>query len=152
MYLQSIEAKFYRHCSIIVRIIKMLLSIIILVIGGFIYIAYRNLSLPMFGWIDSLGLYDEILIVREFANREVYDWIKYSLPDGLWLLSYLLIIDTIWNGAKNKTSLLFILLLPFVSLLSELLQYFKLFPGVFDWVDMCAYFMAILLFVLLKIK
>lgn len=117
-----------------------------------IYVAYRDKSLAMFGWFDSMGLCKPVDYIRGLVQSEgIYGWVKYSLPDGLWIFSYMFIVDAIWNGVKNSYSFLYIWSLPIVAILSECLQYFGLCPGVFDWIDLFSYMFAIILFLIIKL-
>lgn len=133
------------------RIIRIILSFIILIIGGLIYVACREKTLLMFSWFDSLGISGEIDTFRSIVDTEgVYGWVINSLPDGLWLFSYMFLVDAIWNGTKTISSYFFIYYLPSLALISEFLQYFGLIPGVFDWIDVFSYSFAILLYITLK--
>lgn len=129
-----------------------MLSLVILLLGGLIYIIFRDKSLLMFNWFDAIGIGNEIDGLRRlFQGEGIYGWVKYSLPDGLWAFSYMFLVDAIWNGSKLISSYIFIYSLPFFALLSEFFQYFGLLPGVFDWVDVASYLFAIILFVIIKL-
>ena len=142
----------YRQHSIKYRATKVMLSLVILLLGGLVYVIYRDKSLLMFNWFDSIGIGNEIDGLRRlFQGEGIYGWVKYSLPDGLWLFSYMFIVDAIWDSERNAMSMLFLWGLPVVSILSECLQYFGLLPGVFDWMDMASYLLAITLFLIIKL-
>lgn len=143
---------FYRRHSIKYRATKVMLSLVILLFGGLVYVIYRDKSLLMFDWFNAIGIGNEIDGLRRLFEREgIYGWVKYSLPDGLWIFSYMFLVDAIWNGSKSISSFIFIYSLPFFALLSEFLQHFGLLPGVFDWIDVASYLFAILLFVITKL-
>ena len=143
---------YYRQYSIKNRATRIILSLGILSLGGLIYIIYRDKSLLMFDWFNSIGVSSGIDGLRSlFQGDGVYGWVKYSLPDGLWIFSYMFLIDAIWNGEKIITSKLFLWFLPIVAILSECLQYFGLLSGVFDWKDMASYTLAITLFLIIKL-
>ena len=129
-----------------------MLSLLILLLGGLVYVIYRDKSLLMFDWFDAIGISNEIDGLRRlFQGEGIYGWVKYSLPDGLWAFSYMFLVDAIWNGSRSKSSFIFIYSLPVIALLSEFFQYFGLLPGVFDWVDVASYLFAIILFVIIKL-
>lgn len=133
------------------RIVRTLIALAFLTIGGLIYIGCRDKSLLMFSWFNSLGFDGLVDSFRNLIDSEgIYGWVKNSLPDGLWLFSYMFLVDTIWNGAGKKVSYIFIYSLPFFAILSELLQYLGLCPGVFDWMDIASYAFAIVLFLGIK--
>lgn len=146
------NAENLRQYSNQLRLAKVLLSFLILTIGGLIYVGCRDKSLLMFNWFDQLGLSGAVDAFRVIIDSDgVYGWVKNSLPDGLWLFSYMYLVDAIWNGSKIVSSYIFIYSLPFLALLSEFLQYFGLLPGIFDWIDVASYSFAILLFIVIKL-
>lgn len=131
--------------------IKILLSIILTLFGGLIYVLYRDKSLLMFSWFESIGLNSVVDYIRDKnVMIEPYYWIKYNLPAGLWLFSYMFIIDAIWSDSKSVNRKMFIWILPAVALLSELMQIFGLCPGTFDIFDLLSYLLAIILFKIIK--
>lgn len=120
-------------------------------IGSGIYLCFRSTDLQMFQlfpnselpfWARRLRTYSETLNVPE--------WVRFSLPDGLWLLAYLLIIDCIWGGQRSPTSLFFLAILPIAIIIVELLQMIHLISGVGDWMDILFYFLSIVLFLTIK--
>ena len=144
--------RFHREYSNRQRFFRIILSLFLLVMGGLIYVGYREQSLVMFDWARLLRLNEEVENFRGTVKYySLYDWVKYSLPDGLWLLAYMFCTDAIWNGDKSRVSYIFIFGLPFFALLSEFFQYLWLIIGVFDWIDICSYVLAILLFLIIKI-
>lgn len=150
--LSALKQLYYRQYTNRQRIVKVILSFAILIIGGLIYVGFRDKSLLMFSWFEQLGVSREVDAFRGLVNSEgVYGWVKNSLPDGLWLFAYIFLVDAIWNGSKSISSYIFIFSLPFFALLSEFLQYFGMLPGVFDWIDVASYLFAILLFVIVKL-
>lgn len=152
MDLSKFSQMYHREYSNKQRIIKIILSFVILTIGGLIYVGCREKSLLMFSWFQHLGINSEIDSFRGFINSDgIYGWVKNSLPDGLWLFAYMFLVDSIWNGSKSISSYIFVYSLPVFALLSEFLQYFGLVPGVFDWIDIASYLFAIVLFILIKI-
>ena len=150
--LSTIKHLYNRQYTTSQRIVKVLLSFTILIIGGLIYVGFRDKSLLMFSWFEQLGISGEVDAIRGLLNSEgVYGWIKYSLPDGLWLFAYMFLVDAIWNGSRAISSYIFIYIMPVFALLSEFLQCFGLLPGVFDWIDVASYLFAILLFEIIKL-
>lgn len=148
----TLKQLYHRQYTNEQRIVKGILSFSILILGGLIYIGCRDKSLLMFKWFDHLGIGGKIDSFRNLINSEgVYGWVKYSLPDGLWVFAYMFLVDAIWNGSKSISSYIFIYSLPSFAVLSEILQYFGLFPGVFDWIDIASYLLAILLYIFVKL-
>lgn len=133
------------------RMFRVFLSFLLLTVGGAIYILYRQDSLLMFKCFEELGIAETIQYLRTTGTEHsLFDWVKNSLPDGLWLFSYMFLIDTIWNGDKPFSYYFFLWLLPFIAISSEVLQIFGIVPGVYDTIDMLCYSVAILVFLILK--
>lgn len=152
MDITIIKSRFFRKSSIKTRIARSILSLLLLGVGGLIYIGFRDKSLLMFDWFNYMGITQHVETFRSFFNSDgIYGWVKNSLPDGLWLFAYIYLVDAIWNGSKSISSYLFIYSLPFFAILSEFLQYFGLIPGIFDWTDVFSYLFAIFLYIILKI-
>ena len=79
-------------------------------------------------------------------------WMKYNLPDGLWMLSFLLFIEGVWSDDKRLKLLFSVPIITF-AVVWELLQYCGIFPGTGDVLDILFYLAAILLIILLiKLK
>lgn len=149
--MSSLRRLYQRLCIGRGRIAEIVLSFVVLIIGGLIYVGYRDKSLLMFRWFEKLGISNEVDTFREFVNSGgIYGWVKYCLPDGLWLFAYMFLIGSIWGDSKSWRSYFFLYSLPICALISEMLQYFGLLPGTFDWIDIASYSFAILLYETIK--
>lgn len=93
----------------------------------------------MFNWFKSIGLIDEISSLRNLTLEFKYlipSWIYFSLPDSLWVYSFSSALQLIWKSTSFNITLL-ILLVPFcLGAGFEILQFFKLFKGTFDIIDL----------------
>ena len=79
-------------------------------------------------------------------------WVIYNIPDGLWLLSYLLMIEAIWGNEKQR-KIWFIIPVILFAFLLEVLQYIGFFPGTGDVLDMLCYSAAIAVYLgIIKLK
>ena len=67
---------------------KVILSIILVSIGGCIYLLQRTTGLLMFRIIDFLGLTDVVASWRS-SVMQWPEFIVFSLPGGLWSASYM---------------------------------------------------------------
>ena len=129
-------------------VFSIILSMSFFFVGGMIYLLFRTEKLIMFEWSEYIGLGDYIRYLREnVAGYFLYPWVKYSLPDGLWVLSYMIFIGAIWKFEIRK-SCFYMLLLTTISVMSELLQLFDLLNGTFDIVDLAFYISASILGIL----
>jgi len=133
-------------------VLKSSLAIILLIVGGFIYVVFRSEDLLMFSWFRRLGLNSIVIKLRDgYGLMNIQDWVKYNIPAGLWLFSYMLIIDSIWEDGHSSTYKFFITILPIAAIVSETMQLFQILPGTFDVMDMISYVLAILLFQIIKL-
>lgn len=133
--------------------LKLVVAIILLFVGGLIYVIFRSDNLLMFYWFRDLGL-DGIVIKlkEEYGQMNIWYWVRYNMPAGLWLLSYMFIIDSIWDDGNGYAYKYFITILPITAIFSEAIQFFHLLPGTFDILDIISYVFAILFFITLKIS
>jgi hypothetical protein len=123
-----------------------------IIIGGLIYVLFRSDSLLMFKWFEFLGLSNIVYIVREsVTNINLFDWVIYSLPDGLWVYSFATCLIILWN--ENKSYLFLFLIIPFLLGPGvEILQFFNLFKGTFDLMDLIITIIAFSLSLFKNIK
>jgi hypothetical protein len=131
------------------------LSILSILFGGVIYIAFRSSSIILFKWIDYIVLIDPVENLRIVTlpyKEYLPDWFLYSLPDGLWMFSYSCIVLVIWKRKITKYSLLWLLSLPMISILFEVLQYYDYFNGTFDIIDIIFFIFGSLLPILINKK
>lgn len=133
------------------RISEATIGFVALTIGGLIYIQYRSESLLMFDWFQDLNISDFIASIRSNSdNSNLYGWVIYNLPAGLWLFAYMLIIDAIWGNAKNAQFMCHLFILPILAIVSELMQCLGVLPGTFDFLDLISYVCVIILFIIIK--
>ncbi len=102
----------------------------------------------MFNWFKKLGVYNEIKIIRNnngVKSIKIPEWIIYSLPDALWLISLNFIILIFWKFKINKHSIIWIIINTIIGLYSEIGQYLKIIPGTFDKIDLLLLIIAIII-------
>ena len=134
------------------QLLKVLFALASLTLGGMIYVIYRNDNLLMFNWFQECELDEIVAWLRTNCGRySIRAWVNYNLPAGLWLLSYLLIIDTLWSNENSPMYWAFILYLPIIAIFSEVLQVLHCIPGTFDLRDVLCYLSTIIFFVIIKI-
>ena len=123
------------------RSVMLLISAIVLLIGGgMVYIVFRSLSLPMFGWMNSLGLMGSINELRMICKGITPGgFVLYNLPDLLWITSYLLFVNALIPQSDRTRYLFWLLLMPGLALIHEIMQGLGLAAGSFDVVDMLCY-------------
>ena len=111
-----------------------------LLLGTALYLLFRPWTFEAASWF---GLTDR---PSWLADRlSVPDWVRFNLPDGLWLYAFLLSVTALWTGASGK-------LLPgarpwlagaiVVALGHEFGQAVGVTSGTFDFADVIAYAVA----------
>lgn len=117
---------------------KVILSIILVSIGGCIYLMQRTTGILMFRIIDFLGLTDAVAGLRN-SIQQMPEFVVFNLPGGLWSASYVLLSDVVFAGQSKMMRLAWGSLIPMIGLVSELLQAVALCPGTADWLDAVCY-------------
>jgi len=108
-----------------------------MLIGGLIYILFREQNLLMFNWFSTLGLDSLISYLRNrvlFANI-IPIWFKYSVPDGIWIYSLTSLMLIIWYEDFNKSKYFWVLIGPLLGLSVEFGQLINIIPGTYDNTD-----------------
>lgn len=116
--------------------------------GSLIYILFRASSLRMFIWFESLNILNFIKTIRNHTTNYAHnfsDLILYSLPDGLWLFSYISLMLYLWKNEVKYENLFWLFSVPIISIMSELGQIIKIVPGTFDITDLAMYLSGTLL-------
>lgn len=124
-------------------------GIMTLLTGSLIYASFRSRTLIMFRWFDELNIIDDVNQLRAYCHSQelhhLPDFVKYALPDGLWVFSYMSITLYLWDNKVDKDNFLWIFGLPTLALLSEIGQHAGSIPGTFDIADLLMYLLGIFL-------
>ena len=119
---------------------QVFLAVLMLFVGSGIYLLFRSKSLYIYKWCAVLGLSDNINYLRHaVSDWSISDFVKYSLPDGLYCAAYVLVMDAIWHKECGCVKFVAIFLVPFVTIISEALQYFGIVRGTYDYYDLVCY-------------
>lgn len=113
-----------------------------LIVGGLIYIFFRTDSLLMFKYLGAISLDQRIEYLRETTltiKPFFSDWFLFSLPDGLWIFSYISLMLLIWGNNINKQNIFWFFSIPIIAISSELGQLFNIVHGTFDAIDLTFY-------------
>lgn len=119
-----------------------------LAFGSLIYLFFRNSSLKMFLWLNYFGLGKIIASVRNFTLPFVSsfpDWFLFSLPDGLWIFSFISLQLHIWKYSLNFSNLIWFVSIPLIAIISEIFQNLNILNGVFDPFDILFYSLGFIL-------
>ena len=64
------------------------LSIMFILIGGFIYLFFRPHTLKMFVWLRIINC-EQIFQLKDYnQDLKFIEFLIFSLPNGLWILSF----------------------------------------------------------------
>ncbi len=130
------------------QISSLSISVLMLIVGGMIYLLFRDDSLLMFEWVRFIGMDNSLNYARENTSQLfISDWGKYSLPDGLWCASYILLMTTIWSNKRFLFRLIWTISLPCVAVITELLQLFGILIGTYDSCDLICYIIPMLIYI-----
>jgi len=123
-----------------------------LLLGGLIYILFRQDTLKMFSWFDNINVsaaISELRLCTVPLSGHFPNWFLYSLPDGLWLFSYLSVLLAVWDNVISKHNIHWLLLVPMIAIFSEIGQLFEIVPGTFDIFDLIFYLLGTVLPILI---
>ena len=125
-----------------------------LVLSALVYIGFRTNSIKMFDWFDYLGIGFIISAVKEALNpftNILPSWVYFSLPDGLWLYSFISTIIIIWY--KHHQLKYWVVAILLLGICSEIFQAIGWVRGTFDYNDLLMYLIfGVLPFLTLKLK
>ena len=118
---------------------------------------YINIYLPIvFGGLIYLFLRDDSILLNQILRPQIHfidlpikhslpNWFVFSLPDGLFVYSYVFFILDNWKGELNYLSISFSLFLPIILILIEFGQRSEIFSGTFDKLDLLFYILGVIL-------
>lgn len=127
---------------------KIIIGTLPVIVGGLIYLTYRTETLIMFDWFNQIGFADTIGFLRsnqQLQNLIIPNWIKFSLPDALWLFSFNYVLLTLWDFNVNSQSVFWLFLAPIIGLFSEIGQLLGVVSGTFDLLDLALLLIATLI-------
>jgi len=128
--------------NICLKRIYFISAVIVFLCGIAIYTFFRNLNIVLFQYIPKPLFLDSLYIPVKQKNIFIMMFL-YNLPDGLWFLSGLLLIRTIWLD-NHRWRLIYFIIFSFIALTIEISQLFAAVPGTFDLFDIV--FMAFFAF------
>lgn len=132
--------------------IQLLWGVVMLLCGCSIYLLFRSKTINLYQWCSMLGISDIIDSMRmSIIGWEIPEFIRFSLPDGLYCASYILLMDAVWpdNGKYKKLTVSFI---PIVAIIHELMQGLGLVKGTFDIIDLLCYATPLAIYCFVKKK
>lgn len=110
-----------------------------LLLGGAIYLALRPEGLLIGVWLEPLWPSGHVDASRIIPNREIREFLVFSLPGGLWMYWATCLQVAIWSGRDGMRLRLWLFTPLAVGLAWELGQLTETLPGIFDPHDVVAY-------------
>jgi len=117
-----------------------------LFLGGLIYILFRSEHLIMFRWFDLVELpFQNVRTLTLGFINHLPNWLIYSLPDGLWIFSYMSLILFIWKNRITFNNIIWIVMPPVIVIMFEIGQFMNIVQGTFDYCDIAFYIIGTIL-------
>jgi len=116
-----------------------------MVVGGVVYLLFRNTHMLMFRWVDLLGWTPALMDARHLAapiRQWLPGWLLFSLPDGAWVFSCTAFFAHLWPDGPGWMRWGWIGLGSALAAGGEIGQVLGLVPGTFDGRDLVAYLAA----------
>lgn len=127
-----------------------LFSLLLFALACWLYICFRSSDMVLYSWL-GVGYNNSFFELLRIADSTPAPWLIYNLPDCLWLLSFLLLMECVWDESRLKWIFVFGMISFAYGL--ELLQYLHLFPGTGDVWDFVCYTIAIVIYLFIyKLK
>lgn len=115
----------------------------------FIYLVFRADNIIGYRLVYNLGLSGMLDSIRTaLGGVNLPEFVVYSLPDGLWLVSYMLLVDSLLP--QHPTKPIWIIALPANAIASEIAQSWHLLPGNFDVWDLACYVIPTTLYLIFR--
>ena len=112
-------------------------SLLPIALGAGIYLTVRT------DWFLDPNNFPQISL----PNNHATDVLIYSLPDGLWLYSFLSTIEAIWTSGSPLPRLTWQMFIICSAIVTEFLQKHNLLNGTYDNFDIGAYLLASIPFI-----
>lgn len=127
---------------------KLWLSLALLLAGGMVYVLFRPRTLVLFVLADMLGVGGCVDALRAMASAwHPSEFVVYCVPNGLWALAYVLVVDWVMQAYGCGTRLLCTSFMPLLGAASELMQLAGWLRGTFDVGDLVCYLLPYIIYV-----
>jgi len=113
-------------------------------IGLAIYLLFRESTNVVYQLFAVTGASPFLDSLRESLSP-CPAWFILSLPDGLWMFSFSLVMVTIWRFERSREAILWYSVTLCIGVLQELMQSVAFLPGQFDPLDLACLIIAALI-------
>ncbi len=119
--------------------VKVIAGALLLACGCVIYLLFRSTSIALYRFSCAIGLQNLLEQARgAVSDWQVPDFVRFCIPDGLYCLSYVILIDALWSG-KGVSKKIAVSVIPVAAIVHETLQGFGIVRGTFDTLDLLCY-------------
>ena len=106
-----------------------------LLVGLLIYVNSRTETV-FTNLMKQWGVFDFFRFSNQSFWNNQHPFIKYQVPDMLWMLSLIVVIRIIWNYQYNFIANTFIIIAFVLGVMFEAFQSIGFTPGTFDYLDL----------------
>ena len=136
-------------CFNITVVSELFFGTLFLVFGFAIYLLFRSKALNIYKWCSFLGLSSDVDSMRlQVQHWNMPLFVKFNLPDGLYCVAYILIIDATLRNSNGIIKDSFVLSIPFIAICHEIFQYCGFVKGTFDIYDLTCYVLPSLVYLI----
>lgn len=128
---------------------RIVTAFVSLLSGAVIYLLFRPTSLLGFSLLQALGLGEWTEQLRSnvsYVNPP--EFVVYCLPNGLWSLSYILLVDRVFSSVPAWHKVLWASVIPLLGVASELMQAAGWVRGTYDTADLICYSLPFIIYTL----
>lgn len=127
---------------------KVAAGLMLLGCGCAIYLLFRSTTIALYRVSCAIGLGGVIDDARmQTTHWDIPDFIRFSLPDGLYCLSYVILIDALWP-VEGTSKAIAASVIPTTAVIHEVGQGIGLIHGTFDTLDLCCYLVPWMLYLI----
>lgn len=122
------------------KIRNIIAGILCLLTGCAIYLLLRSDTIRLYRWVKATVGTAALDSLRETTlGWDIPEFVRFSLPDGMWCAAYVLIADGIWGNERGLIKHIIVSFIPAVAIGHECLQLLGLARGTFDPSDLLCY-------------
>ena len=132
---------------------RLVLGIVALFSGTLIYLGGRGVSHPVSQLFMKAGFERQVVGLSQWGSEIKWsEWVLYSLPDGLWMYSFMVFIMALWGYKWEGYGKYWIVATGVMGIALEVLQSFISSLGTFDLIDLIFISIASYLAIFFNIK
>ena len=128
-----------------IQIILGVCSMAIFIFACWLYVSFRSTDMVLYKWL-GVDCNTHLFQLLRITNYQPPSWLIYNLPDCLWMLSFLFLMECIWGDEKLKW--IFVWCMLGFAYIFETMQYLHVSLCTGDVWDFISYTIAMVLYIL----